>query len=251
MISAMGLRVPSREALEWWVERFESLGVRHEGIVDRGGRAVLPFTDPEGQRLQLADAGGKPGGIPWKASPVPAEMAITGLHSVSLVVENIVPTERTLTEVMGFRRAGSYQHPEIASGEVVVFESGEGGPGTQVHVEERPEMAPGRLGIGGVHHVAFRTPDDDQHRQWRERVARAGLGVTPVIDRFYFKSIYFREPEGVLFEIATDGPGFATDEPLEHLGEKLALPPFLEPYRRQIEAGLKPIPMPAAERKAA
>ena len=102
-------------------------------------------------------------------------------------------------------------------------------------------MPEGRLGIGGVHHVAFRTPNDEEHRQWRARVAGARLGVTPVIDRFYFKSIYFREPGGVLFEIATDGPGFATDEPQEHLGERLALPPFLEPYRAQIEAGLRPI----------
>jgi glyoxalase family protein len=103
----------------------------------------------------------------------------------------------------------------------------------------------GRVGVGGVHHVAFRTPTNETHVAWRERLAEAGLQVTPVIDRFYFHSIYFREPGGVLFEIATDGPGFATDEDPQHLGETLALPPFLEPYRRQIEAGLRPLPTPA------
>jgi glyoxalase family protein len=97
------------------------------------------------------------------------------------------------------------------------------------------------VGIGGVHHVAFRTPNEEEHRRWRQRLAEMGLRVTPVIDRFYFRSIYFREPGGVLFEIATDGPGFATDEDEGHLGERLALPPFLEPYRTEIEANLQPI----------
>jgi glyoxalase family protein len=251
MISAMGLRVPSRRALDWWVERLEGTGITHEGIRDRGGRATLAFSDPEGQRLELVDDGGREGGTPWKDSPVPAEMAIRGLDSVTLIVDRLAPTEQTLTEAMGFRRAGSYPHPEVAAREVIVFESGPGGPGTEVHVEERPEMPRGRLGIGGVHHVAFRTPNDEEHQQWRDHVRRSGLGVTPVIDRFYFKSIYFREPGGVLFEIATDGPGFATDEPLEHLGEKLALPPFLEPHRRQIEAGLRPLPTSGTGRRAA
>ncbi|HZC18295.1 MAG TPA: VOC family protein, partial [Rubrobacteraceae bacterium] len=107
----------------------------------------------------------------------------------------------------------------------------------------RPDLPVHRyVGSGGVHHVAFRTPDDEEHAAWRERLAKAGLGVTPVIDRYYFKSIYFREPGGVLFEIATDGPGFATDEDAEHLGEKLSLPPFLEERREEIEAKLEPIP---------
>jgi glyoxalase family protein len=110
-----------------------------------------------------------------------------------------------------------------------------------VHLKERPHLGPGRVGIGGVHHVAFRTPDEGQQEAWRRRLAEAGVGVTPVIDRFYFRSIYFREPGGVLFEIATDGPGFATDEDADHLGESLALPPFLEPQRAGIEAGLRPI----------
>ncbi|MCA1688095.1 MAG: VOC family protein, partial [Actinobacteria bacterium] len=123
-----------------------------------------------------------------------------------------------------------------------VFEVGPGGPGTEVLVAEEPEASQAHLGRGGVHHVAFRTPDDEEHAAWRERIREAGLGVTPQIDRYYFRSIYFREPGGVLFEIATDGPGFTSDEDAEHLGERLALPPFLEPHREQIEAGLEQIP---------
>lgn len=251
MIAAIGLRVPDRNALDWWSERLEKQGISHGGIEDRGGRAMLGFADPEGQRLQLVEDAGKPGGTPWKDSPVPAEMAIRGLDSVTLCVQGLRPTERTLTEVMGFRQAGSYPSKDGGPGETIVFETGPGGAGAEVHLLVRSDMAPGRLGIGGVHHVAFRTPTEEEHRQWRDQVARGGLGVTPVIDRFYFRSIYFREPGGVLFEIATDGPGFATDESLEHLGESLALPPFLEPYRRRIEAGLKPIAVPSSGRRAA
>lgn len=241
MIAAIGLRVPSREALDWWARRLHDLGVERGEVEDRGGRATLAFADPEGQRLELVAAGARPGDSPWKDSPIPAEMAIRGLASVTLVVESLGPTERTLTGVLGFRRSGTYPFPDAPNREVVVFATGPGGAGAEVHVEERPQLPPARLGIGGVHHVAFRTPGDVEHRQWRERVARARLGVTPVIDRYYFKSIYFREPEGVLFEIATDGPGFATDESPEHLGEGLALPPFLEPHRAAIEAGLVPL----------
>lgn len=251
MIGAIGLRVPSLKALDWWAERFASMGIEHGDVEDRAGRATLAFADPEGQRLDLVVDGGKPGGEPWSESPVPPEMAISGLNSVTLVVDALAPTEQVLTGVLGFRQAGRYVPADDVPREVVVFEAGPGGPGTEVHVEERPDIPPGELGIGGVHHVAFRTPNDDEHRQWRERVAGARLGVTKVIDRFCFKSIYFREPGGVLFEVATDGPGFATDEPLEHLGETLALPPFLEPYRKQIEAGLKPLPTPGTRRKAA
>jgi glyoxalase family protein len=144
-----------------------------------------------------------------------------------------------LTETLGFRQSGTYQSEQNST--VTVFEVGPGGPGTEVHIEVRPEASFGRPGIGGVHHVAFRTPDDEEQLQWRQQIARKISQVTPVIDRFYFHSVYFREPGGVLFEIATDGPGFATDEDPEHLGERLALPPFLEPHRQEIEENLRPI----------
>jgi glyoxalase family protein len=138
----------------------------------------------------------------------------------------------------------------LTTGETVTFEMGRGGVGATVVVDVRPDLPRARQGRGGVHHIAFRTPTFEEHEAWRERIAAAGLNVTPVIDRFYFHSIYFREPGGVLFEIATDGPGFATDEDPAHLGENLALPPFLEPYRAEIEAGLQPLPSPSASTAA-
>ncbi len=182
-----------------------------------------------------------PGGTPWAESPVPAEYAIRGLHAVTILVRRLEPTARVLTEAMGFTQVGEYPSREDKTRKVTVFAAADGGPGTEVHVEERADLRLVQVGIGGVHHVAFRTPNEEEHRLWRQRLAEMGLHVTPVIDRFYFRSIYFREPGGVLFEIATDGPGFATDEDAAHLGERLSLPPFLEPYRVEIEANLQPI----------
>jgi glyoxalase family protein len=229
--------------------------VDHKGISEEGGRALLRFSDPEGQALALVDDGGAPGGTPWERSPVPVEHGIRGIHAVRLLVQNLERTAWVLTEVMGFRQTGEYavsipsessRGIETLAGNgsgrrTAVFETGPGGPGAEVQVESGSGLLPRRSGKGGVHHVAFRTPDDHEHQAWRQRIAEAGLGVTPVIDRYYFKSIYFREPGGILFEIATDGPGFAADEDSEHLGERLALPPFLEPRRRQIEAQLHPL----------
>ena len=240
-VSATAFRVPGRAALDRWAGRFEDLGVDYRGIEERGVRAVLPFTDPEGQSLELVadEGGGTEPGIPPADGPVEPEMAVRGLHSVTLTLEDAEPTSRLLTEVLGFRRADEYERDGARR---IVFEVGPGGPGTEVHIEERPGLRLRRqVGIGGVHHVAFRVPDEEQHAWWREELRKAGVGVTPVIDRFYFRSIYFREPGGVLFEIATDGPGFATDEDIEHLGERLSLPPFLEPHREMIEGGLKPV----------
>ncbi len=238
-ITLTSLRVSGRPALEAWVRRLTEFGVHSEGILEHSGRASIAFSDPEGQRLELVDDGGAPGGTPWAKSPVPVEMGIRGLHAVHIPVRKPDATAWILTEILGFRQAGEYRMPDNAT--VLVFEAGQGGPGTEVHLEVHPALGHGQVGIGGVHHVAFRTPDGDEQVLWREKLHDAGVGVTPVIDRFYFKSIYFREPGGVLFEIATDGPGFASDEPADHLGENLALPPFLEPQRARIEAGLRPV----------
>ena len=239
-VSATELRVPGREALGWWAEWLEGFGVAHSGVEERGGRPFLAFTDPEGQRLRLVDDGGSgvAGGVPWEGSPVPREVGIRGLGAFELTVRDLGLTAWVLTEVMGFRRSDEYAED---GARVVVFEVGPGGAGAEVRVVERPGAPQAHLGRGGVHHVAFRTPDDEEHAAWRERIRAAGLGVTPRIDRYYFRSIYFREPGGVLFEIATDGPGFATDEDAEHLGERLSLPPFLEGRREEIEARLEPI----------
>jgi len=249
-ITATALRVPGQAALEAWARRLADLGVRHEGIRERGGRAVLAFADPEGQSLELAEAGSG-GGSPWPESPVAEDMAIRGLHAVRLCLRDAAPTAELLTGLLGFRELEPYEGQD---GVVRRFETGAGGPGTEVHLLQAAGPAPGRgrVGIGGVHHVAFRTPDGRQQEAWQRRLAEAGVGVPPVIARFYFRSIYFREPGGGRFEIATDGPGFATDEDAEHLGERLALPPFLEPHRSAIEAGLRPIrPVPVESGLAA
>jgi glyoxalase family protein len=241
-ISTISLGVNGRDTLDRWVKRFDDFHVDHDGLQLRGadGPAMLAFRDPEGQRLELVDAAGKLERTPWRRSPVPAEMAIHGFYAVRLTERNLDHSARFLTETLGFRQADTYQTPRQTS--VAVFEVGPGGPGTEVHIEVDPEQPFRRfVGIGGVHHVAFRTPNEEEHRQWRERIARVNPTITPVIDRFYFRSIYFREPGGVLFEIATDGPGFAVDEDVETLGERLSLPPFLETQRQLIEANLKPI----------
>ncbi|HEY3108556.1 MAG TPA: ring-cleaving dioxygenase [Chloroflexota bacterium] len=234
-VTATALQVPDRAALDWWAAHLAEHGVAHSPA-ERAGRAALAFEDPEGQRLELVDAsGGSLGGRPWSGSPVPPEVAVRGLHAVALTVRQLEGTAWLLTEVLGFRQR------EVAADGTVIFETGPGGPGAEVRVLVQPDLPPEQLGTGGVHHVAFRAPDDETHARWRWHLARQGVGVTPVIDRYYFKSIYFREPGGVLFEIATDGPGFATDEDPAHLGEHLSLPPFLEPRRAAIEAGLRPI----------
>jgi glyoxalase family protein len=174
---------------------------------------------------------------------VPAAYAIRGFYAVMLSVPALSQIEPILAQVLQYRQARQTPYPEGSN--VAVYETGEGGPGRELWVVEEPGLPAAWLGAGGVHHVAFRVPDDDEQRAWRERLLGAGLPVSPVIDRFYFHSIYFRITRGILFEIATDGPGFATDEALDMLGEKLALPPFLEPQRARIEAGLKPIVMDA------
>ena len=241
-VAETALRVPGRAALAAWAERLAELGVDADPIVEHAGRASLPFVDPEGQRLRLVDDGGAAGGHPWDGSPVPPEEQIRGLAAVTLAVERPESTARVLTDVLGFRFEG--EAATDAGERVGVYAVGPGGPGAEVWLSTGSASGQGRVGMGGVHHVAFRAPDDAAHRAWRERIAAAGLGVTPVIDRFYFRSIYFREPGGILFEIATDGPGFATDEAMDALGERLALPPFLEPRRAEIEAGLTPLPAP-------
>ena len=177
---------------------------------------------------------------------MPEEFGIRGLGAVDLTVRELGPTAWVLAEVLGFRLAD--EHEEDGN-RVALFEAGPGGPGAQVRVIERPGAPQAHLGRGGVHHVAFRTPDEEEQRVWREKLRSNGLGVTPQIDRYYFRSIYFREPGGVLFEIATDGPGFATDEDAAHLGEKLSLPPFLERRREEIEDRLKPIPLAGSARR--
>jgi glyoxalase family protein len=238
-IAPISLRVAGPDAIDWWRAKFEKEAVEHSAAIEREGRSVLPFSDPEGQRLELVSDGGAQGGTPWDRSPVPAEFQIKGLHGVGLTSAHPQTTADVLTQVMGFRPVADGPLPE--GGVEHVLEVGPGGPGAEVRLRVPAKSEHARQGRGGVHHVAFRVPDAETQVEWRDRIASVGLQPTPVIDRFYFKSVYFREPGGILFEIATDGPGFAADEPEETMGSKLALPPFLEPDRGKIEAGLIPL----------
>jgi glyoxalase family protein len=233
-----GLRVPGEASLEWWAGRLKDTGVKAAAIVRRDGRAQLDFEDFEGQRLTLvADAGGSEAKA-WDRSPVSAEHQIIGLGPITISVPDLKGTERVLTSVMNMTRVREYV---VDGAHVHVFEMGPKGPGAELHVAVEPQLGPARQGAGGVHHVAFRVPDDQAYEAWQQRLTDQGMASSGPVDRYYFRSLYFREPGGVLFELATDGPGFAVDEPKESLGERLALPPFLEGRRAEIERGLKPL----------
>jgi glyoxalase family protein len=239
-ISRTALRVAGEKSLGYWRDRLKQAGGHTGDVTEVDGRLTLPFEDGEGQRLVLVDDGGVGSAAPWEKSPVPAEHQIRGLGPIVLDVRDLARTEQVLTGVMNMRRERDYAAPD-ARAQIHVFAMGEGGPAAELHVIEQKDLQEARQGAGGVHHVAFRTPDEQQYHAWTRRLDASGVRNSGEIDRFYFRSLYFREPNGILFEIATDGPGFATDEPLETLGQKLALPPFLEPRRREIEAGLKPL----------
>jgi glyoxalase family protein len=237
-ISRTGLRVGGKESLRWWKRRFEEEGVTHGDIVDRDGRMTLDFEDFEGQRLSLIDDGGAGEAHPWNRSPVPTKHQIRGLGPITISVPDRQMTDLVLTRVLGIREARDYPTPANEGTRTYVYEMGEGGPAAELHVSVEPDLPAVEPGAGGVHHVAFRIPDTD-YGAWAERLQNLRLPSSGPVDRFYFRSLYFREPNGILFEIATGGPGFSTDEPLETLGEKLSLPPFLEGRRPQIEVGLR------------
>jgi glyoxalase family protein len=236
------LRINGEAALKWWLQRFDEYKVPHGDILEWDNRQVLRFEDPEGQRLALVDDGGA-GDPPaaWDRSPVPAEFQLRGLGPIVISIPTLSPTDTLLTRVFNMRRVRDCPHPDNPGTRVHVFEMGEGGgPHAELHVAVQPDLPVARQGAGGVHHVAFRAPDAD-YDAWADRLDEFEVPNSGKVDRFWFRSLYVREPNGVLFEIATDGPGFAVDEDPATLGEKLVLPPFLEPYRQQIAGNLKPI----------
>ena len=237
-ISLTGLRV-AESGLDYWASRLRDSGVPHGGVTLIDGRAGMDLEDHEGQRLRLI-AAPDPEGTPWPDSPVPAEHRIHGLGPVTISVAELAPTEALLRTVMKMRRVRDYPAPDGA-GQVHVFEMGAGGAAAELHVAVQPGLPRARLGAGGVHHVAFRVPVKAALSDWAERLGAARVATSGEIDRFYFRSLYFREPAGNLFELATDGPGFDADEPRDTMGTTLSLPPFLEDRRSQIEAGLKPL----------
>lgn len=240
-VARTSFRLGSTASLLWWQARFDALGVRHAPIAERDHRAVLDFEDPEGQRLGLVVNLGEAPGNPWIRSPVPAEHQVLGLGPVRMSVADIRPTERLLTGVLNMEAARTYHETDGGKRDVHVFTMAGHGAAAELHVAVEPGLGPARPGAGGVHHLALRTPNAEEYSAWEERLLSSGIPSSGPVDRFYFQSLYFREPGGVLFEIATDGPGFATDEPLDALGETLALPPFLEGRRKEIEANLAPI----------
>ncbi|RKP58044.1 ring-cleaving dioxygenase [Cohnella endophytica] len=242
-ISGTSLRVASDEALRFWEKRFEKLGVKHEAISEFAGRNVIFFEDPEGQQLALVSDENNTGvaaGTAWEQSPVPVAFAIIGLGPVRLTVRKPESTIAVLG-LLGFRETSRV--PALVEGQedIVILQVGEGGSGAEVQIEPRNDIPVAQQGKGGVHHVAFRVEDEEEIMAWLDILNQFRLPNSGFVERYYFLSLYFREPNGILFELATDGPGFATDEPFETLGESLALPPFLESRRQAIEANLKPL----------
>lgn len=221
-------------SLAFWRERLSARGIISDGPLERFGQQVLSFTDQDGLRLELIETGAANPARAWTRSSISAEFAIRGFHSATLSETGYQRTATLLTDQMGFRLVGQEQNR-------FRYEVDSGGPSKIVDVICAPDGPEGRIAAGTVHHIAWRTPDDAQQGEWLAEVGRLGYNVSPVMDRVYFHSIYFREPGGILFEIATDTPGFMVDEPVENLGSTLALPPWLAPQRSRIEAALQPI----------
>lgn len=227
-------------SLEYWAERLRAHGVAPDPVEERFGERVLPFADPHGLRLALVETERERPYVAWPRSPVPEAHQLRGMDAVRVWLRRLEPTEVLLTRVMGFEKAGE-------EGGWHRYRAGADEAGTMIEIEERPEEPHGRGGTGGVHHVAWRVRDAEEEVALRSLIERVGLRPTPVIDRFWFESVYFREPGGVLFELATDGPGFDRDEDPERLGERLILPPWFESKRAEIEAGLPPVRTPSPE----
>ncbi|CAM02985.1 glyoxalase family protein [Saccharopolyspora erythraea NRRL 2338] len=224
------------QSLGWWKQHLDGLGVDTTEITERDGERALGLRDPDGLAISLvAHPQGDPR-APWDNGIVPAEHGIRGLHSVTLAVTAEDATVAMLGD-LGLR-------PHDQQGNRLRFAAGEGGPGAFVDVLVTPAAPRGLVAAGTVHHVAWRAPDEPTQAAWRAELADQGVGVTSVLDRQYFRSIYFREPGGTLLEIATDEPGFTADEPLLELGRALKLPPWLEPNREQIQATLPELDLP-------
>lgn len=236
-ISKTSFRVPDDKALDYWVKRFDRLSVKHQGIKEQFGKKTLSFVDFDEQQYQLISDEKNQGvaaGTPWQKGPIPIEYAITGLGPVFVRVSNFDYFKAVLEQVFQFK--------EVAKEESFhLFEMGEGGNGAQVIVEYNTILPRGRQGFGTVHHAAFRVEDRTELDKWMERYQSFRVPNSGYVERYYFGSLYANIAPGVLFELATDGPGFMGDEPYETLGEKLSLPPFFEEKREEIETLVRPI----------
>jgi glyoxalase family protein len=237
-VEATAFAIPT-DSVGYWLERLKQHQMTAEKTSTRFGEEVIRLLDPDGLLIELIASTSQGRGVePWTESPVSAEHAVHGFHSVSAALEGYERTARLLTETFGYRLADE-------SGNRFRFVSAdESALGRIIDLLCQPDTAMGRVAAGSVHHIAFRAKDEAEQLQWREHLVDLGYNVTPVIDRTYFHSIYFREPGGVLFEIATDPPGFTLDEKVEELGTHLRLPPWMESGRSQIEQILPQIRVP-------
>jgi glyoxalase family protein len=238
-ISLSTFRVADAASLEWWRERFDALGVVHAGIANRDDRAVLDFEDEEGTQLGLVVDDGVGIAQPWADSTVPAEHQIRGLGYNIITVPRLESTHRFLDEGLGLQQLRSYDTAGAGGHATFVYGMADGHVHEQLQVLVRDDLPRARYGAGAVHHLALRVPRMADIGAWSEHLHRLGYRNSGVVDRHYFRSVYVREPNDVLIELATDGPGFTVDEPLD--GSRLSLPPLLEPRRAEIEAQLKPL----------
>ncbi|MEO8288520.1 MAG: ring-cleaving dioxygenase [Chloroflexota bacterium] len=234
--TATAFSIPAGSLL-FWMQRLQDAGVEMEGPVERFGEQVITFYDPDNLQLEMVAHRGADARPGWAGGTVPAEHAIRGFHGVTLAEQNQGHTAQLLESIMGFRLVGQEENRWR-------YESGDGGPGTLVDVLHLPDVKRGVVAVGTVHHVAWRAPSDEQQEAWQAELESIGADVTPIIDRQYFHSVYFHEPGGVLFEIATDPPGFAIDETVENLGHDLKLPPQYESLRPKLEKRLIPLQIP-------
>ena len=238
-------RVPTDDALDYWIKRFDKYDVKHRGIKEQFGKKTLSFVDFDDQQYMLISDEYNEGiasGTPWQNGPVPLEFAITGLGPIHIRIAEFDRLKEVLEKAMLMREIDQ-------AGSLHLFEMGQGGNGAQVVVEHNLLLTSGRQGFGTVHHVAFRVEDTAALNEWIERMHNLQFNTSGYVDRFFFESLYARVARGVLFEWATDGPGFLGDEPYETVGEKLSLPPFLESQRQQIEQMVRPIDTVRSTRK--
>ncbi|HEY2953938.1 MAG TPA: ring-cleaving dioxygenase [Candidatus Eisenbacteria bacterium] len=239
-VTATAFAVPPG-SLEWWMDRLARSAAGHEAIEERFGERVLPLRDRDDLAIELVEVREAADRPWWEGGPVPAAYALRGFHGVTLTLEGYERTAALLSDGMGLAPAGQQENR-------FRFAAARPGAGATVDLVCAPDLRAGRVPAGTVHHVAFRCASDEEQAAWRRQLAGAGMNVTPVLDRQYFRSIYFREPGHVLFEIATDPPGFTRDEAQEALGSALKLPPWLEPRRAYIEDRLPRLRVPAAVR---
>lgn len=228
-------------SLSFWQEHLKRNGITPKAIETRFGQKILAFNDPDGMGVELGETDHLPEIQFWADGPIPQGYALHGFHSVTLWLENIDATAELLTEQMGYQKVGEEENRHR-------FVAEQGRRGHFLDLVERPGQPQAGFGVGSIHHIAFRVPGDEQQLEYQSLIRSAGFGVTDVMDRSYFHSIYFRERGGVLFEIATDTPGFAIDEPVEALGENLKLPAWHERNRTAIEESLAPMELTSIQK---